>query len=60
MLARMTALAQRKRQTFGPPIVTIVMRRDAYEQYRAEQPTAHQADLDAMIEAGTLVLSEPS
>lgn len=54
----MATTTQQRRETFGDPIVRLVMRRESFDAYRAAQGPQHQADLDAMIDAGTLVLRE--
>jgi hypothetical protein len=61
MLASMNSTIEEKRKTFGnAPIVTFVMARKSFDQYRAAISTQHQADLDAMVDAGTVEVRESS
>ena len=61
MLTSITTTIERKRKTFGDtPIVTLVMRRNSFDRYRAGSSSQHQADLDAMVAAGTLEVRETS
>jgi hypothetical protein len=57
----MTTTIEQNRKTFGDtPIVTVVMLRESFDRYRDASSAEHQADLDAMVGAGTLVVKESS
>lgn len=61
MLGHMTTdTLEQRRETFGAPIVTIVMQRESFDRYRAELNARNQADLDSMVDAGTVVVRESS
>lgn len=60
MLTLMTTIEQ-KRETFGnTPLVTLVMQRESFDLYYDGSSPQHQADLDAMVAAGTLEVRESS
>lgn len=58
LAAMMTDTTDRMRRTFGAPLVVVHMRAADFRPYYANQTTKCQADLDAMLDAGMLVLSE--
>lgn len=60
MLASMRTTIEQKRETFGDPLVRMVVARESFDRYRDAQDPRSQADLDAMVTTGMLVVKESS